>query len=188
MLLSRANCSARAASRPATAAASPPTCRRPGRNTARAMFAVPMMPQRTCPGEVIVLSAFRGIEGQAHPAALVVRDLHRVDDLLHPQPVVEVPLVALDLAEDLAGEVRGEVGVVEGPPRLTRAAAGRVVAVRDRHVPELNIIRPGHLQRLADAELLDQPGAGCALAAVDAHLDVPNAVPGEGLGHHEGAG
>jgi len=84
-------------------------------------------------------------------------DLYRVHDLLHPEPVAEASLVAGDLAEHLAGEVRGQVRVIQGAPRLTRAAARRVVALRHLHLLELDVIGPGDLQRLADAELLDQP-------------------------------
>src|SRR5258706_14147538 len=98
-------------------------------------------------------------------------DLHGVHNLLHPQPVMEVALVARYLAEHLAGEVRGQVGVVQRAPGFSRAAARRVVAFWHRHLSELDVIGPGDLQGLADPELLDQPGDGGALGAVDAHLD-----------------
>src|SRR5580658_29117 len=173
---SLANCAARAASRPATAAAIPPACRRPGRNCARAMFAVPTMPHRTCPlalivasgrpfcvrirlGTAIMAGAVRVrvvVERKRDPPALVVGDLDGVDDLLDPQAVVEVALVPVDLAQNLAGEVRGQVRVVQRSPGLPRAASGRVVTLRHFHVAELYVVGPRHLERLADAELLDQ--------------------------------
>src|ERR1022692_2457508 len=182
---SRAYCPVRSGSRPATAAATPPARRSPGRKAARAMLAVPMIPQRTAPVPVIFASVLplvlAGVPGpggpgwrvqrKAHPAALVVRDLHGVDDFLPPQAVAEVSLVAVKLAEHLAGEVRRQVRVVQRPPRFSRAAARRVVLGGDLDLPELHIVGLRDLQRLADAEFLDQPGDGRARAAVDAHLD-----------------
>src|SRR5579871_3904298 len=142
--LSLAYFPARPASRPATAAAVPPASRSPGRNWALAMLAVPRMPHRT----LLMLPPPRGscgpspdsrglprgrvtaVEREAHPAPLVMGEFHGVDHLLHPQSVVEVALVPGQFTEHLTGEVRGEVGVVKGPPRLRRAAARGVVARR----------------------------------------------------------
>src|SRR5579863_1050029 len=100
MPLSLAYCAARAASRLATAAAIPPAARRPGRNWARAIFAVPAMPQRSWPLGLMMASGrpfgirFRfdtaimagavrvraGVQRKRDPPALVVGDLHGVDD------------------------------------------------------------------------------------------------------------
>src|SRR5579863_3146844 len=136
MPLSLAYCAARAASRLATAAAMAPDARTAGKNCARAIFAVPTMPHRTWSlaliwrlgrplcvrtrlGTAIMAGAGRvriAVQRKRDPPALVVGDLHGVDDLLDPQAVVEVPLVSFDLAQYLAGEVRGQVRVVQRSP------------------------------------------------------------------------
>src|SRR5258708_12411911 len=133
------------------------------------MFAVPMIPSaRGCPGGPWCPRCARCLgspgwswpvpsQRQADPAAFVMGDLHGVHDLLHPQAVMEVALVALDVAEHLAGEVGGQVGVVQRAPGLVRRPASGGILLRHLYFTELDVIGPGDLQRLADAELLDQP-------------------------------
>ena len=116
---------------------------------------------------------------QADPAALVVGDLHGVDHLLHPEPVGEVAFIPWHLAQHLAGEVSGQVRVIQRAPGLPRAAARRIEALRHSHLAELHVIGPGDLQRLADAELLDEPGDRGALGAVDPDLDARVVADGD---------
>src|SRR5258708_11776361 len=111
-------------------------------------------------------------------------DLHGVHDLLLPQTVMEVALVAWCLDEHLAGEVRGQVGVVQRAPGFPRAAARRIVALRHRNLAELDVVGPGYLEGLAVAELLDQPRDGRALAALYPHLNARLVAHGDETALH----
>src|SRR5881227_1129135 len=85
-----------------------------------------------------------------------MRPLDRVDDLLHPGAVVEVALVAVAPRLNLRDKVSDEVGVEQRPPRLARAAAGRIEALRNFQLLELDAIPRGDLDRLRDAEFFDR--------------------------------
>ena len=81
---------------------------------------------------------------QVDPAPVEVRLLDRVDHLLHPGSVREVALVLVAAREDLVGEVRGQVRVVEGRPGLVDVAAGREQALR---APRCRRTRPRRASR-----------------------------------------
>jgi hypothetical protein len=76
-----------------------------------------------------MLSAFR-VERQVHPAAFVVGDLHRVDDLLHPQPVVEVALVALLLRTEQIAPLSNSPMKMSPSSMLVRAIVPVAAVIR----------------------------------------------------------
>src|SRR5215472_7997590 len=187
-LMSPAYCPARPASRPATAAAVPPASRSAGRNWPGRCWPCQGCPIAPCSSGLprgahwaplaeligppsrsslgLPRGRFTAVEREAHPAPLVMGEFHGVDHLLHPQSVVEVTLVPGEFAEHLAGEVRAEVGVVEGPPRLPRGPARRLVGRPELDLAELHLVGRGDVQCLTDAAFLDQPGDRGTLAAV----------------------
>ena len=101
----------------------------------------------------------------------MVGPLDGVDHLLYPGAVGEVALVLLATVDDLVDEVLDQIGIEQAAPGLARVAAGRVEALRDLDLLELDVVGRGDLDRLGDAELLDQPADDRALLAVDPRLD-----------------
>src|SRR5262249_59305032 len=100
-------------------------------------------------------------------------------DFLDPRAVAEIALAAgmpVRSTENLVDETCNQVGVKQGSPRLTLAAAWRIEARRDLQLAKLHLVRCGRLERLAHSELLDEPADERAAAAVDARFD-PRIVP-----------
>ena len=86
-------------------------------------------------------------------------------------PWAKSPWFVVAAADDLVGEVPHQVGVEQERPRLPAGAAGREVALGDLPLDELDRVLGRGLDRLADAELLDQAHDDRALGAVEPRLD-----------------
>src|SRR5712692_9527992 len=110
-------------------------------------------------------------QGEINPASLVKRQLDRVDDFLDPRAVLEVALIAVATVEDLVDEVTHEIGVKQRAPRLAGMTARRVEALRDLDLVEFDRVRPGYLDGLGHAMLLDQTADDGATFAVQARFD-----------------
>src|SRR5947209_4471776 len=111
-----------------------------------------------------------------------MRALDRVDHFLHPRPVAKVALVALAALLNLRDEVGDQVGVEERAPRFARAPARGIETLGNLQFLELNAVRRSDLDRLGDAELLDQAADDGALAAVEARLDAGVVADGDEAG------
>src|SRR6266851_5296682 len=110
-------------------------------------------------------------QGEINPASLVKRQLDRVDDFLDPRAILEVALIALATLDDLVDEVAHEVGVKQRAPRFAGVTTWRVEALWDFDLVEFDRVRPGELDRLGHAVLLDQPADDGAALAVQACFD-----------------
>src|SRR5439155_15187200 len=104
------------------------------------------------------------------------RQLDGVDDFLHARALEESALVPASLVEDLADERADQVRIEQRPPRLTRAASGRIEPRGHLDVAELDLVLRRPLEGLAEAVLLHQPADDRALAPVDARFE-PRVVP-----------
>src|ERR1700687_3758461 len=82
-------------------------------------------------------------QGQINPAALVKRQLDRVDHFLDPRTVREAALIALATIENFVDEVAHEVGVKQRAPRLAGMTARRGEALRNLDLVEFDRVRPG---------------------------------------------
>ena len=102
---------------------------------------------------------------EADPGPATEGRLERVDRLLHQRALGEVTLAGRAAADDLADEVGHQAGVEEVLPRLARVPARGEVPGRDLRLGELDRVLGRRLDRLADAELVDQPDDDRALAS-----------------------
>src|SRR6185437_153376 len=75
------------------------------------------------------------------------------------------------VAGDLGDEIADQARVEQELPRLARMPAGREELGRDLPLDELDRVLGRGLDRLADPELIDQPGDDRALRPVDPRFD-----------------